>query len=73
MRTAEEYLKSKQPYTMPPSHFHEMYCKGDVIKLINEARKEAIEECASLCEIQDNNFHPTVTKENILSLINELK
>ncbi len=53
-------------------------------EMINEARKEAIEECAEKVRIKwidddydeekrDMNCHPEIDKQSILSLINKLQ
>ncbi len=77
MRTAEQILRDGYD------------CEGDrqdlqielslncylplIEKIINEARKEALEECANKTCIEDNNFHPVISKEEILNLIKEIK
>jgi hypothetical protein len=79
MRTAEEILKSNDVAIdrWPDT-------KALIIKSINEARKEAIEECAKNvsmrqfrsipCETESERLNKEIQiKQSILSLINELK
>lgn len=51
--------------------------KEDVIKVINEARKEVIEECAKRAKSEwiryGSRMGHAVDRQSILSLINELK
>jgi len=67
MRTAEEIILTKtyegEKYGGVP-----LFNLFDVINAINEARKEAIEECAEIALTPDH-----TTKFQIESLINELQ
>lgn len=78
MRTAEDYLENVGVHTN--QNGLKTYLKGNVIELINKARKETIEECAERARIKIQKStgqyqipHPIVDKQSILSLINELK
>lgn len=70
MRKAEEILLEHIP-RLPD------YVKPNLIKAINEARKEAIEECAKRAETdgycESGDSHCIVDEKSILSLINDLK
>ena len=80
LRTAEEILEThwnKQNYMQ--AYFVDQ--KIALINVINEARKEAIEECAEKAKVKGHWYNgefifnppPTINKQSILSLINELK
>lgn len=60
MRTAGEIL-----------HEYGHWGKSELIKAINEARKEAIEECAEIAESIEG-WSTGLRKESILSLIKKL-
>ncbi len=79
MRTAEEILNKNYYSRQDPEVDFDT-----LVDIINEARKEAIEECAEKVRIKwidddydeekrDMNCHPEIDKESILSLINKLK
>lgn len=75
MRTSEEILSSVFGYYFDNETNKDMAFRLHK-KAINEARKEAIEECAEKAILHyAGNGYPiiTVDKESILSLINELK
>jgi hypothetical protein len=78
MRTAEEILEkayekiiSKQKLKLTVQVIMGMESHSLIVSAINEARKEAIEECAEKAEV-DSVFR-CVDKQSILNLINELK
>lgn len=90
MRTAEEILEQYRLYDEPISDIEierggHCFVTEDIIKAINEARKEAIEECAEKATVKydtDPAQYGTiaigggiirVNKQSILSLIDELK
>lgn len=90
MRTAEEILEKYRRYDDPkPNWVHyreDPFLKEDIITAINEARKEAIEECAERAIVKcdndpieygtvllKNGIIIRVNKDSILSLIDELK
>lgn len=64
MKTAKEWL-NQNGYTS----------NNLLISIINEARKETIEECAKVAKVkvEGGNGYSYVNKESILSLIKELK
>lgn len=63
MRKAESYL----PLTGALGELAGIVWRDEALKAINEARKEAIEECAKKFTSSEHN------RESILSLIKELK
>lgn len=82
MRTAEEILSkhSKNYFKWDENEktLDKLVVNGfEVINAINDARKEAIEECADRAKATSWNdqdgLHQEVDEQSILSLINELK
>ena len=84
MRTAEEIIKSY----MLPNWDMKFFDIDTIIKMINESRKEVIEECAErvgwfstayeddkirLGDLCCGNTIIRIDKQSVLSLINELK
>jgi hypothetical protein len=77
MRTAEEIMKD----VLPEGYFKWMIKNRPIrtifiTRMLNEARKEAIEECAERAEVDigvDDDPTCEVDKQSILSLIDELK
>lgn len=69
MRTAEAIL-SKIKSESIWGDMGDEYAEDDVIKAINEARIEAIKECA---ERVQQNYNLTIDRQSILSLIEEVK
>lgn len=73
MRTAEEIFDDYVGDT-PPHYEIEKY---QVLEIINNSRKQAIEECAEKATVKGVEFwkdgYPIVNKASILSLIDELK
>jgi hypothetical protein len=84
MRTAEEILKENFawiPKSLAPDNIYDKFL-AQMKTAINEARKQAIEECAKRAETMEedgwdsNGEHydyRIVDKQSILSLIDELK
>jgi len=74
LRTAEEILDTIEGNSIwgdLEKHRGDVYYAEDVIKLINEARKEAIEAAADLCdETEDGRFEH---KSHILNLLTQIK
>lgn len=68
IRPAEDILNS---CIMEMGNFAAL--KARIITAINVARKETLEHLADKAFIMDDNFNPVITKEEILSVINELK
>lgn len=80
MRSAEEIIDEDNDLDMPSDGWETTYTFKDVVKLINTAREEAIEECAKVAtvemvQVSENDFKYTthVDKQSILNLIKELK
>jgi hypothetical protein len=74
MRTAEEILKKIKAESIW-GDMGDDYAEDDVIKAINEARIEAIEESAKVATAFSIGYdgQAQVKKESILDLINQLK
>lgn len=72
MRTAEQIIKDRFLFYNPDVYGKDVELSGETVsELINEARIEAIKECAELCsETEDNRWDHHNT---ILQLINEVK
>lgn len=66
MRTSTEYLKGKTAKVGG----EEVITYNVAIDLINESRREALEEAANLCQ---DEFFETVDKSSILNLVKEIK
>lgn len=81
MRSATEIIKGKYMFYDEDIYGKDVELNGEQVSfLINEARKEAIIECAKKAKVKELhnwNDSPTFTicvdKESILSLIKELK
>ncbi len=71
MRTAEEILQKHLNVTPDINNWPNGY--PYITEAINEARKEALEECANRTLVQDDNWNPVISKEEILNLIKEIK
>jgi hypothetical protein len=78
MRTAEEILESQfknkyfKVYFLEIKNHMEQY--DAIISAINEAKKQAIEECAERAKVSfEKETFAQIDKQSILSLINELK
>lgn len=81
MRTAEEILEPYRLYGEPSdvevSRLEHCFLTKDIITAINEARKEAIEECALFIEMKAlktrEEISPKEYTDLIRSLINKLQ
>lgn len=69
MKTAEDYIKGHKPNSEYPSYYHE----SDVEEMINEARKECLEEAAERAEADNYEDGRAFVKKSILNLIKELR
>lgn len=83
MRSADYVLSTIEGHSPYGDIFTDrgsIYYENDVIRLINEIRKETIRECAERAKVVDDKVggiyamkKTPVDKESILSLINELQ
>jgi len=73
MRTAEEIIKERYPFYDENIVQKDIKLNGEQVQqLINEARKEAIEECIKT--VDDNNFfQDNEITDAFKKLINEIK
>ena len=72
MKPASQYIEEDDS-EIHSDGYETTYTFDVVVKIINKSRIELLEELANECIINDDNFNPCISKEQILEFINKIE